>query len=239
MQGAYPPLNTLKPVGEGLWLIDGPAVMHRRLPLPSRAAVAQLADGTLWIHAPTQITRALQDELEALGPLAHIFAPNPPHDAHLDAWRHFYPQASVWTAHNLEEASPWADEIDHLILAGAPAHKEVVFHHRRSETLVIADLLANFETERLPAWVRPFIWLSGTDYPDGGMSPRMRRTFRDRDALAESIMQMIDWRPRRLLLVHGRWYERDAVAELERAFRKILSERLWMKAVDDIKARER
>lgn len=239
MQGGYTPLNTLKPVGEGLWLIDGPAVIHRRLPLPSRAAVARLADGSLWMHAPTQITRALQDELAVLGPLAHIFAPNAPHDAHLAAWRHFYPQVRVWRADDLAANPPWTDEIDHMIVAGASSHPEAVFFHRQSETLIVADLIENFETALLPAWVRPFIWLAGTDHPNGAMPPRLRRAFRDRDALADSIMRMIDWRPRRLLLAHGRWFQRDAVAVLERSFRKVLRERLWMKAVDDMKTRER
>lgn len=239
MHGAYPPLNTLKPVGEGIWLIDGPAVLHRRLPLPSRAVVVKLADGTLWMHAPTQITRSLQQELAALGPLAHIFAPNPPHDAAIGAWTHFYPRAKVWRADELEPPPPWSGDIEHLLLAGAAAHHEAVFFHRPSETLVSADLLANFETGRLPAWVRPFIWIAGTDHPDGSMPLRLRRLYRDRDALADSIQQIIDWRPRRLLLAHGRWYERDAVTALERAFRTILRERQWMKAVDEMKAQDR
>ena len=97
----------------------------------------------------------------------------------------------------------------------------------------------NIETEKLPAWMRPFIWFAGTDDPNGGMPPSLRRAFRDRDALADSIVEIIEWRPRRIILSHGRWYERDAVAELERAFRKVLRERLWMKAVDDMKARNR
>jgi hypothetical protein len=30
---------------------------------------------------------------------------------------------------------------------------------------------------------------------------------------------MIGWQPERMILAHGRWYERDAVGELRRAFR--------------------
>jgi hypothetical protein len=33
---------------------------------------------------------------------------------------------------------------------------------------------------------------------------------------------MIGWAPERIILAHGRWYPRDGVAELERAFRWVL-----------------
>lgn len=239
MRGAYPPLNTLKPVGCALWCVDGPFVAHGGLPLPGRAAVARLADGSLWLHAPTQITRSLQDELAALGPVAHVFAPDPPHDAHVAAWRHFHPGARVWTARDLGADMPWSADIAHLTLQGSGGQCEVVFFHRPSETLIVSGLIASFETGLLPAWVRPVIWLTGTDAPRGGMPPRLRRAMRDRDALAESVQQMIDWQPRRLLLAHGAWYERDAVPALERIFRKVLRERLWVEAVEDMKQRQR
>jgi hypothetical protein len=33
---------------------------------------------------------------------------------------------------------------------------------------------------------------------------------------------MIAWNPERIILVHGRWYQRDGVQELRRAFRWVL-----------------
>jgi hypothetical protein len=30
---------------------------------------------------------------------------------------------------------------------------------------------------------------------------------------------MIAWQPEKVVMAHGRWYERDGVAELRRAFR--------------------
>ena len=46
----YEPLNTLKPVGKDLWLIDGPAIRFYGMPFSTRATVIRLADGGLWVH---------------------------------------------------------------------------------------------------------------------------------------------------------------------------------------------
>jgi hypothetical protein len=34
---------------------------------------------------------------------------------------------------------------------------------------------------------------------------------------------MLDWDPERIIIAHGRWYDRDGGAELRRAFRWILN----------------
>jgi hypothetical protein len=69
------------------------------------------------------------------------------------------------------------------------------------------------------------------------MPPGMAFSFRDKGKLANSVERMIGWGPGRLILAHGRWYDRGAVRELERAFRRILRDRLWDRALTDAKRR--
>jgi len=237
MQTGYEPLNTLKPVGEGLWLIDGPAVTRGWLPYPTRSTVALLGDGSLWVHAPTALSTALQSELDALGPVAHIVLANTGDFPFLSEWQEAYPQARCWRVEDLKGGDVWSGAIDQMQLAGSSSYQEVVFFHRASETAIVSELIVNFETETLAPWLRPLVWLAGTDHPGAGLPPALRRAYRDKDALAESIEQIIAWRPRRLILSHGKWFERDAVAELERRFRKLLRDRMWARAVDEHKAR--
>jgi hypothetical protein len=49
----YEPINTLKPVGEGLWVADGPVVRMAYLgvsfPFPTRMVVARIANGELFL----------------------------------------------------------------------------------------------------------------------------------------------------------------------------------------------
>lgn len=255
----YEPLDTLKPVAEGLWLIDGPHVRFLGLPFSTRATVIRLKDGSLWVHSPTRLTDALRAELEALGPVRHLIAPNWLHYAFLSQWQAAFPGATAWAAPGVEDRAarqglqlrvdrplqwdraedPWAGQIDQMIVRGSKLHREAVFFHRASETLVLTDLIEAFETRFLPVWMRPLIWLAGIDDHDGKMPPDMRWSFRNKAALAEDVERMIGWGPARVILAHGRWYDCNGVAELERAFRKVLQPRRWARAYEQMRDRQR
>jgi hypothetical protein len=125
-----------------------------------------------------------------------------------------------------------------MIAQGSKHHREAVFFHRASSTLILTDLIQNLETAKLPAWMRPLVWLAGTDDSDGKMPPHLRLTFH-KTPLAESIEVMIAWNPHRLILAHGRWYHQDAVDELRRAFRRILRDREWTAAMEKMQVDDR
>ncbi|GAB4298667.1 MAG: DUF4336 domain-containing protein [Roseovarius sp.] len=248
---AYPPLDTLKPVDDGIWVIDGPAVSFLGLPFSTRATVVRLADGGLWVHSPTRLTEALRAELAAQGAVRHLVAPNRLHYVWLADWQAAFPHALSWAAPGVVERAarkglalrvdhplrpddaeaPWAGEIDQMIVRGSRLHREAVFFHRASRTLILTDLIEAHETRLLPVWARPVIWLAGIDDHDGKMPPDMAWSFRDKRALAEDVERMIAWDPRRIIIAHGRWYRDNGAAELERAFRRLLRARRWEAAL--------
>lgn len=242
----YPPLGTLKPVAEGVWVVDGPAVTRRRMPISTRATVVQLSGGGLWVHSPTGLCDGLIAELAALGPVAHLVVPNWDPAGTIDDWRAAYPDAQVWAIPGegargpgvefdqaLGGNTPWQNEISHLIVGGSRRYREAVFCHHPSDTLIVAALIQNFETARLPVWMRPLIWLAGTDDSDGKMPYLMRRSYRSAE-LGQAVEQMIGWQPRALILGHGAWFPSGAMRELERAFKRLVHERQWSRALDDM-----
>ncbi len=254
----YEPLNTLKPVAAGLWIVDGPAIRSYGFPFSTRATVVQLESGDLWVHSPTELTDSLHAELTALGKVRHLIAPNQFHFVNIPDWCAAFPQAKFWAAPGVQDRAAkaglhlpesaalradgpeedWTGEMDQLIVRGSRWHKEAVFFHRASQTLIITDLIEAFETGKLPPHCRPFAWLNGIDDSDGKTPPLIAWSFRDKSVFAEDVEQMIAWGPRRVILSHGRWYERDGVSELERAFRRVLRARRWDSAIRDMKDRE-
>ena len=64
-EATYPPLNTLKPVADAVWIVDGPMirfdVLGLRLPFPTRMTLIRLAGG-LFVHSPTPLTPARELE---------------------------------------------------------------------------------------------------------------------------------------------------------------------------------
>ncbi|HKR76946.1 MAG TPA: DUF4336 domain-containing protein [Rhodanobacter sp.] len=241
----YEPINTLKPVASGLWLVDGPIVRMAALggsaPFTTRMTVARLADGGLWCHSPVAPDASLFAAIDALGPVRHLVSPNKLHYAHIAAWKRRYPDATAWASPGVREraagqkievsfdadlggASPpaWAAELDQLHFRGSRVFEEVVFLHRASSTLILTDLIENFEAPRLGTAMRWIARLGGVLDPDGKTPLDMRFTFRDRAAARACLQHVMDWRPQRVILAHGRCYMGNAEAELRRAFRWLM-----------------
>ena len=83
----YEPLNTLKPIGQGIWIADGDLIQMSvgcgSLPFSTRMTVVQLADGSLWCHSPIAPNESLFQALDSLGPVAHLVSPNKIHYAYM------------------------------------------------------------------------------------------------------------------------------------------------------------
>lgn len=242
----YQPINTLKPVCEEVWIVDGPIIHFHyfdaqhsflSLPFPTRMTIVRLADGGLWVHSPTQLTSDLKSEVDALGPVRHLVAPNKIHFWWAPEWKDAYPDAVAHAARwvrdragerkdafdrDLAESGDqtWAGEIDQIAVPGSYM-TEVVFLHRRSRTLILADLIQNYEASKVTsALARCLIRIAGGMHPEGKTPADLRFSFRPhKDRVRLAVQTMIDWRPERIIIAHGRWYEQNAVAELERAFR--------------------
>lgn len=238
----YEPLNTLKPVASGLWIVDGPIVRMAALggsaPFPTRMSVARLADGGLWCHSPIAPDATLFAAVDALGPVRHLVSPNKLHYAYIAAWKRRYPGAIAWASPGVRERAAsqhidvafdadlgdapepaWVADLDQLHFRGSRVIEEVVFLHRASCTLILTDLIENFEAAKLGAAMRWIARLGGVLDPDGKTPLDMRFTFRDRAAARACLKRIMAWQPQRVILAHGRCYPDNAEAELRRAFR--------------------
>jgi len=240
----YPPLNTLKPIAENIWIVDGPIIEFGmpwpKMPFPTRMTVIRLADGGLFIHSPTPITAQLRAQIDAIGSVRSIVGPNRIHYWWVPDWRDGYPEASVYLAPRIREQAgeridfpaqemttaigyPWDGEIRTLPVTG-DFMTEVVFFHIASRTLILTDFIENFEPDKLAnPLMRLLTRFGGVQAPDGQMPRDMRLTYRkQRDALRAAIETMIGWNPERVVIAHGRWFETNGAAELRRAFRWVL-----------------
>ena len=239
----YPPLNTLKPIAGDVFIVDGPLIRFGmpwpKMPFPTRMTVVRLSDDDLFVHSPTRLVPSLQEEVAALGRVRWIIGPNRIHYWWIPEWRQAFPGAEVYLAPRVREQAgerldfpaaeldraegyPWDGELATLPVAGS-FMTELVFFHRPSRTLILTDLIENFEPEKLPSLLQRWLTrLGGVQHPDGQMPRDMRLTYRDRRQLREAVETMIAWGPERVVLAHGRWYEQNGTAELRRAFRWLL-----------------
>ena len=242
-QTTYPPLNTLKSVTADVWVVDGPLIRFGppglKMPFPTRMTIIRLGASDLFVHSPTALTPELKAEVANLGRPRWLIAPNRLHYWWVPDWKKAFPEATVYLAprvieqagehidlpySNLErdEGYPWDANIATLTVTGSYM-TEVVFFHRASRTLLLADLIENFEPGKLSLGMRFLTRLGGCLDPDGSMPRDMRLTYSKRKPELRAVIEkMIVWNPERIILAHGRWYQRDAVQELRRAFRWVL-----------------
>lgn len=239
----YDPLETLKPFAENVWIVDGPEIGMNVLgvifPFPTRMTVVRLPSGDLWLHSPIVWSDRLARSVADLGPVRHLIAPNTLHYSYLTSWRDRFPNARTYAApdlarrakiplafdETLNEATPaaWEGAFDQCVTQGS-ALTEVGFFHRVSRTLILTDLIENFELDRVRnAALRWLIRWAGAAAPDGKAPVDMRLSFVGRrPEVRRSVKRMLAWEPERIILCHGRCYEANGVAELRRAFRWVM-----------------
>ncbi|GEP12240.1 DUF4336 domain-containing protein [Methylobacterium gnaphalii] len=238
----YPPLDTLKPVAPNLWIVDSGPLHAFGMPLPVRMTVVRLASGEIWLHSPTWFDEHLRGEIEALGPIRHLVAPNTAHWTYLKDWQCRCPGALTWAAPNLRRRRPvrrsgprldrdlsdtppadWAGDIDQIVVPGGFGFRETAFYHTASRTLILTDLVINLEPSKVTAVTRAFQRIAGTLAPDGRAPVYLRFVVRlGGSAAKNAARRLVALEPSRLVFSHGALIEHDATRALQRSLRWLL-----------------
>jgi len=240
----YSPIQVLKNVDEHIWIVDGSLISFKGIPFPTRMTVIRLESGDLFIHSPIELNNKLQNQIDQLGTVKHLISPNKIHYWWVDQWTKAYPDAIKWASPGSQEAAAqqgwhfdrdltdttdkaWSNNIDQLIVRGSRLLEEVVFFHKSSRTLILADLIENFESKKVQSrFLQMMMKLAGNLDPDGKLPIDLRLGYFGRHAaLRGSVKTMLSWHPERIILAHGRWYASNGTAELKRAFR-------WVKGIE-------
>jgi len=210
----------LKKVGDEIWIYEGSIVSFYGFPFPTRMTVVRLEDGSLWIHSPEKINNELVDELLNLGNVKYLISPNKLHHLFLPEWVKEYPEALKYSSPGLSkkrkdinfdmelEDKPekeWYTDIDQIIFRGSPAMEEVIFCHKPSKTLILTDLIENFNPTTLNRWQRILARLAGILHPNGKMPLdwRISFLFGDKNKAKKSLEKMLSWAPQNIVLSLG------------------------------------
>jgi hypothetical protein len=239
----YEPLNEYKPVGPDIGIVDGPleylTVVGVRLPLPfsTRMTVVRLKNGDLFLHSPIAFDTTLAGRLQSMGTIQHLVSPNQFHYAHIGEWSGVFPDAVTWASpgarararargigvrfkRDLGALPPleWRDEIEQTVVPGG-IFGEIVFFHKLSKTLILADTILNLELGKLRQPWRFVTWLTGMYYPNGQLFFGMRLPLLlQRRKTRAAVEKMLSWQPERIILSHGRCFETNGGWVLRRVF---------------------
>ncbi|HEX6838498.1 MAG TPA: hypothetical protein VF334_18100 [Polyangia bacterium] len=205
----------MTPLTEGVWLASEP-VRIVGMRLSATMALLRLGDGSLLAYSPVALTAERRAAVEALGRVAHVYAPSVYHHRWAVDWAAAFPSARVHAPARLAKKEPelridrelggaaepaFAGVVDELHIDGCRLDETVLFH-RPSRTLVVADLVHNVGRPD-GAWTRLYTRAMG--FYDRVALSRMLRwaAFSDRAAARRSVDAVLAQPFERLVVGHG------------------------------------
>ena len=222
----------LHSITDDLWVAEQP-LRYLGVALTTRMTIVRLADGSLMVHSPIQLTDELRAASASAGRVRFIIAPNRFHHLFVPDWQKTYPDAQTFCTPGLDTKRPdlkftailgddpvpaWANEIDQAFMRALPPLNEIVFFHRKSHTVIFTDLLFNIACHD-SAYGRFLLRLDGAFH--GPAIPRsFRLLLRRRRVECDAFLhRLLSWDFDRVILAHGEIIDHGAKPAVEHAWR--------------------
>ncbi|MBC7976973.1 MAG: hypothetical protein H7138_18510 [Myxococcales bacterium] len=174
-----------------------------------------------------------EEEAKVDGTPLTVVAPSLLHHLHLERAIERYRPVALWGPPGLAEKhpdlgpmhvlgeDPWphADQLEFVIVEGAPRRNEVVFFHKASRSIYTADLF--FNIRKPEGFLTPIAFrLMGIHKRFAAMK-MWRHWVTDRAAFARSIDQILAWDFDRIVVAHGDVATQNARGQFVGALREL------------------
>jgi hypothetical protein len=212
----------LQPIDDGLWCINS----HFRVWGCSgsvRMTIVRTPAG-LVLYSPVRLDREAIREIESLGRVTAIIAPNLFHHLFLRACAAAFPDARVLVPDGLaakigliapaevmtERTVIGAGDDIGLRVCRGHTLRETILIHRPTRTLITADLIYNIASEQ--TFAERAVFRAIGCYGAPGVAFYHAFAITDRAAIRQLVDDVARWRVRRIIMCHGGIIERDDAA---------------------------
>ena len=228
-----------EPFAKDIWIAEGSVVAVAGFEFGTRMAIIRLPTNGLFVWSPIRLTPELKSEVDALGPVKFIVAPNAAHHLFMGEWAEAYPEARLfgtpgllkkrseigWHGVLTDLAEPgWSADIDQVVVPNDLLEAETVFFHRASGTVIFTDLIQHFDRTWFKGWRAIVARLDLMAAPEAEVPRKFRFSFRNRKARA-AIKTILQWPIERVLMAHGEQIARNGHAFVVRRFRWL---KVWL-----------
>lgn len=209
----------LRPFGPDIWIADGPVTADAAgFRYPTRMSVMRLSGGDLVLWDPVQLSDALRREVEGLGNVRYLVAPNGLRHSSVGDWHRAYPVAQVHAPPGLREkrqdirfagdlgkvaVAGWSGELDVVVVRGNRLIGEAVGFHRPSGTAIFADLLQQVPSGWFTGWRGLVARLDLIVAGQPSVPRRYRLAFSDRRVARAALRRILAWRAGSVLMGCG------------------------------------
>lgn len=227
-------MKSLTRIAENIWVMRFPLRLLG-IDFDRNVTIIRLRDGRLIIHSTAPFAADDLLAIRELGTPAWLLDATLFHDSYAkEGCRAFaripylaprgFPQiADVSTGPLDNPPSDWSGEVEVMEINGVPKVREHVFFHVPSRTLIVCDLVFNFQSAQ-HWWERFFVHHVMRLHRLIGTSFFMRMMINDRSAFTSSVGEMMRWDFDRLVVGHGDVVESGAKAVVRQALQKVVPE---------------
>lgn len=230
----------LRELDRNIWVAQQP-LRYFGLSVGTRMTVIRLDNQELVVISPICPSNEMVHQLNQLGSVKHIIAPNLYHYLFADDFKAHYREATFWAAPGLKakrpnlsidrtikNTSPLCVGLDHLIFdgfrtlgtSGFESLNECIFFHADSRTLVLTDAAFHFDESF------PFVTQLATRVLGGykSLSPSFleKVATTKKEKVSQSIKEILSWDFDRVVMAHGSIIERDGKEKLREGYRTFL-----------------
>ena len=230
----------LQQLDTDLWVGVGQADVgvpkfFRKHDFSTRMTVIRLRDGGLFLHSPVRLVEGLRSELDAIGPVQVVVAPNKSHHLFIGDYTKAYTTVRLYGAPGLpdkrrdvvflgmlgDEPRPeWRGDIEQRLVQGVPWLNEVVFFHPATRTLILTDLAFNVPEGQV--WGVPLVFSLMGAAGQFGPHRIVRWAIKDKQAARASLDVIMRWDFDRVIVAHGDVLETGGKEALRKAFSFLL-----------------
>jgi len=225
----------LSQIAENLWCAEYDLLMPGKFHFRCRMTVIRMPNSELMLLSPIPIDDDMANEINGLGKVTWLVAPNNFHHLFLRAASERWPEAEIWGPPGLSEkrkrltftgtlgeAMPdaWAGTLEVQRVHGAPKMNEHAFYHKPSKSLIVTDLMFHihhYKTKRTAL----LLHMIGT-YKKLAQSRFWRIFTKERTKAGESAAALFRWDFQRIIVGHGEILEKDVREKAENALRWML-----------------
>lgn len=229
----------LQAVDRDIWVAEQP-IRYFGLSIRTRMTVVRLTNQDLVVISPIRTEGALVNQLNEIGTVAHIIAPNLYHYMFANDFKAIYPEATFWAAPGLAMKEPqlsidctlnaekdWPfTELEFVFFdgfrtigtRGFDPLNECIFFHAKSRTLILTDAAFNFD-ESFPLPIRTIAKLGG-GYKDLSPSRLEKIATTDKQKVSQSVKAVLAWDFERVIMAHGTIVENNGKEKFQSSYER-------------------
>ena len=231
----------LKEIDNDIWVGEQP-LKYWGLEVGTRMTVIRLTTNELIVISPIHADNTTIHQLNEIGNVAYIIAPNLYHHLFVSGFKVIYPEAQLWISPGLDSKRPLLsadrvitndegsiiEQVDYVLfngfkvldLTGPSILNEFVFFHRRSRTLILTDTAFHFD-DNFPLKTRLAAKFLGV-YGELGPSLLEKLATREKEKVKNSVQKILCWDFNRVIMAHGSIIKEDGKKKLKEGYERFL-----------------